>query len=101
MCDGLKGLPEAIEATWPLAVIQTCVPPPASATPSGWRHEPTGTRWPAICGRCTPRPAGRPLPSASPTSTSSGREVPRGHQAVGERLAAWPLGGRSPRVATT
>lgn len=25
VCDGLKGLPEAIETTWPLAVIQTCV----------------------------------------------------------------------------
>lgn len=25
VCDGLKGLPEAIEATWHLAVIQTCV----------------------------------------------------------------------------
>ena len=25
VCDGLKGLPEAIEATWPLAVVQTCV----------------------------------------------------------------------------
>jgi putative transposase len=24
-CDGLKGLPEAIEATWPQATIQTCV----------------------------------------------------------------------------
>jgi putative transposase len=24
-CDGLKGLPEAIEATWPEAVVQTCV----------------------------------------------------------------------------
>jgi transposase-like protein len=24
-CDGLKGLPEAIEATWPRAVVQTCV----------------------------------------------------------------------------
>jgi Transposase, Mutator family len=24
-CDGLKGLPDAIEATWPLAVTQTCV----------------------------------------------------------------------------
>ena len=24
-CDGLKGLPEAIEATWPRAVTQTCV----------------------------------------------------------------------------
>lgn len=24
-CDGLKGLPEAIETTWPRAVVQTCV----------------------------------------------------------------------------
>lgn len=24
-CDGLKGLPEAITATWPLAITQTCV----------------------------------------------------------------------------
>lgn len=24
-CDGLKGLPEAIEATWPEAMVQTCV----------------------------------------------------------------------------
>ena len=24
-CDGLKGLPEAIEATWPDALVQTCV----------------------------------------------------------------------------
>jgi transposase-like protein len=25
VCDGLKGLPEAVAATWPLAIIQTCV----------------------------------------------------------------------------
>ena len=25
VCDGLKGLPEAIEATWPQATVQTCV----------------------------------------------------------------------------
>jgi len=24
-CDGLKGLPESITATWPLATVQTCV----------------------------------------------------------------------------
>ena len=24
-CDGLKGLPDAIEATWPKALVQTCV----------------------------------------------------------------------------
>jgi putative transposase len=27
VCDGLKGLPESIEATWPLAIVQTCVLP--------------------------------------------------------------------------
>ena len=25
VCDGLKGLPEAIETTWPMAITQTCV----------------------------------------------------------------------------
>jgi putative transposase len=25
VCDGLKGLPDAIAATWPLALVQTCV----------------------------------------------------------------------------
>jgi putative transposase len=25
VCDGLKGLPDAIEATWPFAIVQTCV----------------------------------------------------------------------------
>ncbi len=24
-CDGLTGLPEAIEATWPQATVQTCM----------------------------------------------------------------------------
>src|ERR687897_1745046 len=25
VCDGLKGLPDAVEATWPQAVVQTCI----------------------------------------------------------------------------
>ena len=25
VCDGLRGLPDAIAATWPLALVQTCV----------------------------------------------------------------------------
>jgi transposase-like protein len=25
VCDGLKGLPDAVSATWPLAIVQTCV----------------------------------------------------------------------------
>ena len=36
VCDGLKGLPEAIAATWPLAITQTCVlPPDAQHLPAG------------------------------------------------------------------
>jgi transposase-like protein len=54
VCDGLKGLPESIEATWPLAIVQTCVLHP-SATPSASPAAKTGTKWPAICDRSTPR----------------------------------------------
>jgi Transposase, Mutator family len=25
VCDGLTGLPDAVTATWPLAIVQTCV----------------------------------------------------------------------------
>lgn len=25
VCDGLKGLPEAVETVWPRAIVQTCV----------------------------------------------------------------------------
>ena len=25
VCDGLKGLPDAVEAVWPMAIVQTCV----------------------------------------------------------------------------
>ena len=25
LCDGLKGLPEAIKAVWPEAIVQICV----------------------------------------------------------------------------
>jgi putative transposase len=35
-CDGLKGLPDAIEATWPQALVQTCVIPPDQGLGSGF-----------------------------------------------------------------
>ncbi len=38
-CDGLKGLPDAITATWPLAVVQT-----SSVDTGGWRDGPAGHR---------------------------------------------------------
>lgn len=41
-CDGLPGLPEAIEATWPQATVQTCVVHLISVTGSPRR---SSARW--------------------------------------------------------
>ena len=40
VCDGLRGLPEAIEATWPQATVQTCVVHllRASGRYASWKH---------------------------------------------------------------
>jgi putative transposase len=45
-CDGLKGLPEAIEATWPKASVQTCVVHliRASIRYSSWKDRKTITK---------------------------------------------------------
>lgn len=45
-CDGLKGLPEAISAIWPLVVVQTCVVHLVrnSLRYSAWQHWQTITR---------------------------------------------------------
>lgn len=29
VCDGLKGLPDAVATVWPRAIVQTCGPPAA------------------------------------------------------------------------
>jgi transposase-like protein len=42
VCDGLKGLPDAVGNVWPLATVQTCIIHYA-ATPSGWPPSGTGT----------------------------------------------------------
>ena len=71
VCDGLKGLPDAIEATWPLAIIQTCV---LHLIRNTFRlaHDATGTPWPRICDRSTP-PSTKPTPrSVSTSSTTAG-----------------------------
>lgn len=49
VCDGLKGLPEAIEATWPLAIVQTsCAAPDPQHVPP---------RQPRRLGQDSPRSA--------------------------------------------
>jgi putative transposase len=71
-CDGLKGLPEAIRATWPLADVQLCVVHlvrSALRTPA--RN--TGVRSVGTCARSTPLPPSLPLRPASPSSWSDGK----------------------------
>jgi putative transposase len=54
VCDGLRGLSESIEATWPLALVQTCVLH-LCATLFGLPAELIGTRWLATSAPSTPR----------------------------------------------
>ena len=42
VCDGLKGLPDSVTTTWPLAIVQACVIH-LLPTPSGTRPGRTGT----------------------------------------------------------
>ena len=76
VCDGLKGLPESIGATWPLAVVQTCV---LHLIRNTFRlaGRATGTAWPATCDPSTP-PSTKPTPRpASMSSTRSGATATR------------------------
>ncbi len=92
-CDGLKGLPESIRATWPEATVQTCVvhlvrktrpcppivhdshlPTPASrhecrSRPSLRRPHQTGRRQPSASDRETPAhcPCGRKTANTAST----------------------------------
>jgi putative transposase len=86
VCDGLKGLPDAIAATWPLAVIQTCVIHllrPHSATRAGS----TGTPSPRACGRFIPRLPSRPRRLASTSSRKPGATSTR--RSSGSGTNAW------------
>ena len=66
ICDGLKGLPDAVGAVWPLAIVQTC------ATRSATRRRRTGTPSNAMSNPSTPRR--RP---ATRCWTSERRDIPR------------------------
>jgi transposase-like protein len=63
VCDGLKGLPEPIAATWPAAVSQTCV---IHLLRNSFRYA-SRRDWAGSLVTC-------------------GRPVPGDHQAVGKRL---------------
>ncbi len=70
VCDGLKGLPDAIGEVWPQAVVQTasstcCAP--ASATPAGNTGMPSRKR----SSRSTPHPPKQPCGRGSTSSPRS------------------------------
>jgi putative transposase len=76
-CDGLKGLPDAIRATWPLAEVQLCVVHLVSARACATRRRRTGVRSVGSCARSTPLPPSTPPRLASPSSPSTGGTVTR------------------------
>ncbi|MEZ5191303.1 MAG: transposase [Nocardioides sp.] len=54
VCDGLKGLPDAITTTWEFTAVQTCI---IHLIRNTFRYAArrAGRPWPETCGRSTPR----------------------------------------------
>jgi transposase-like protein len=77
VCDGLKGLPEAVETVWPRTIVQTCVVH-SCGTGSATRPARTGTRSPKHSGPSTPRRARTRRRSGSWSSRRHGAgSIPR------------------------
>ena len=72
VCDGLKGLPKAIENVWPQAVVQTCVVHLMRDTFRYAAPPALGRRSPKRCGRSTPPRPRPPRWSGSRSSPRSG-----------------------------
>ena len=70
-CDGLKGLPDAIEATWPQAVVQTCVVHLIRGSIRYLLMEGPQADRRRRCARSTPPPTPTPPPTRSTRSSSS------------------------------
>jgi transposase-like protein len=99
VCDGLKGLPEAIEQVWPQAITQTCI---VHLLRNSFRYA-SRRDWPpspVISSRSTPPPT-RPRPwSGSPSSAAPGRPPTRPSCGCGSTpgpssCPSWPSTGRS------
>jgi putative transposase len=58
VCDGLKGLPDSVNAVFPQAIVQACVIHLIRAT-LRYASGSTGTTSPGTCARSTPHPRGR------------------------------------------
>ena len=85
VCDGLKGLPEAITTVWDRTVVQTCV---IHLLRNTFRYA-SRKYWDEMartCGRSTPPPPRRPRPAVRRVRRQVGRPVPGDRQAVAQRL---------------
>lgn len=71
VCDGLKGLPEAVETVWPRTIVQTCVVT-CCAIRSDTPPARTGTRSQGPSNPSTPHPARTPRRSGSWSSRNPG-----------------------------
>jgi len=91
VCDGLKGLPDSVNAVFPAAIVQACVIHLIRAT-LRYASASTGTCWRRICGRSTPhrvwRRRGRRLRSWS--GVPSGEKWGKPYSAIPKLWrAAW------------
>jgi putative transposase len=72
VCDGIKGLPQAVEAVWPRTVVQTCV---VHLLRNPFRYA-ARQDWDKVakrpCGRSTSRRLRTPRPSGSWSSPRHG-----------------------------
>src|ERR1700693_3878535 len=86
VCDGLKGLPAAIETVWPQAITQTCI---VHLLRNSFRYA-SKKHWAALAKDLkpiytAPRRIGRPGCVRRP-HRGVGRPLPGGDQALEQRL---------------
>ena len=76
-CDGLKGLPDSIRATWPLADVQLCV---VHLVRSSLRYT-SKKHWGPVCREMreiyTPPPSTPPRPDSTSSPNSGGSGIRR------------------------
>ena len=85
ICDGLKGLPDAVGAVWPLAIVQTCV---VRLLRNTFRHA-SKKDWDAIKRDVKPiytAPSAPPRRRPATRCWTSGSEISRDPQAVDGRV---------------
>ena len=88
-CDGLTGFPEAIEATWPQATVQTCVVHLIRAAMRFVSYKDRKAVAAALKPIYTGAERGRRAADADAFADSDlGQEVPGDGRTVGERLGA-------------